>query len=123
MKTLILILLTMLAIPVQGQTDNVTLEKNQLNRELFIGGNSPERVKEIKKRLWELDEEYFQKKFNQAGKSNEKSDRDMKVLCTQYTYRRTELDRGVSSGYIEQDSKAASLYVQYENGIRENCKH
>jgi len=71
MKTAILIILVILTIPALGQTDNVTAEKNQLNRELFSGGNSPERVKEIKKRLWELDEEYFQNSFNEDKKNIE----------------------------------------------------
>lgn len=138
MKTAILIILVILTIPTLGQTDDVTAEKNQLNRELYSGGNSQERVKEIKKRLWELDEEYFQNSFNEIKKiredrlqsyqkygdirNKEMAEKETKVLCKKYTYRRTELDRGISAGYIENDSKAAGLYSQYEEGIRENCK-
>lgn len=138
MKTAILIILVILTIPALGQTDDVTAEKNQLNRELYSGGNSQERVKEIKKRLWELDEEYFQNSFNEIKKiredrlqscqkygdirNKEMAENETKVLFKKYTYRRTELDSGISAGYIENDSKAAELYSQYEEGIRENCK-
>ncbi len=126
MKTAILIILVILTIPALGQTDDVTAEKNQLNRELYSGGNSQERVKEIKKRLWELDEEYFQNSFNEIKKiredrlqscqkygdirNKEMAENETKVLFKKYTYRRTELDSGISAGYIENDSKAAGLY-------------
>ena len=138
MKTAILLLLSILAMPVLGQTNDITREKNQLNEELYRGADSPERVKEIKKRLWEIDEKYFQNSFNRTKKMREDSlksnqkygdirNKEMaeeyaKVLCHKYKYRRTELDRGISAGYIEQDSKAVGLYSQYEEGIRENCK-
>lgn len=138
MKTAILLFLSILTMPVLGQTDDITREKNQLNRELYSGADSPERVKEIKKRLWEIDEKYFQDSFNKTKKMREDSlksyqkygdirNKEMaeeytKVLCHKYKYRRKELDIGISAGYIEQDSKAVGLYSQYEEGIRENCK-
>jgi hypothetical protein len=122
MKKVILFLLFAWTVQVLGASyDDVTREKNELNRELYTGGNSPERIKEIKGRLWKLDEDSFQVEFKQAEKNKNRSEDDKKILCKQYKYRKTELDRGLSTGYIENDSKASGLQTQYEKGIKENC--
>ena len=102
-----------------------------------MNGGSKERFIEIKERLWELDEEYFQrwfeereimresrhKKFIKSGDIRNKQMEDdyTNQLCHKYKFRREELDRVIKAGYVNNDSRASRLYSQYKKGVRENC--
>ncbi|MEA3276835.1 MAG: hypothetical protein U9Q81_16415 [Pseudomonadota bacterium] len=118
-----------------------TREKNSLHRELItirMRGGSRARAQEIQERLWELDEEYWQRWFenNEFQKEKysarfetfgeprfqQKAQEKEGYLCIKYRFRKSELQRGIDSGFIRNDSRSNRLFRQYEIGIRSNCK-
>jgi Domain of unknown function (DUF4124) len=118
-----------------------TEQKNMLHGELVnirMGNGDPKREAAIRLKLWEIDEEWYQryfdsyedlkkryivKLFQKSGSKMLKNSLDdiTKQLCRKYRYRKEELSRGVNAGYIVDLSKSTRLSHQYERGIRENC--